>query len=136
MVTKEEKYARKRFLMDLGLKDHPSLSEPSQRVQSAYRIAHACFDCRKSYKIEIEFAGETPNVKCPQCSENLHYMGRSFKTPKQTDVKQWAKVKKLYEAGFVFFSYRHFPEAEPLPERLQDVDDFLARNPDHPMKVG
>ncbi len=62
-------------------------------------------------------------------------MGRSFKAPKKTDKEQWTKVQKLWDAGFRFFSYRSYPDAEPLPARLADVDSFVARNPHHPFKV-
>jgi hypothetical protein len=63
-------------------------------------------------------------------------MGRSFKAPKKRDAEQWAKVERLWNAGFRFFSYRSYPDAEPLPERLRDVDPFIRRNPAHPFRVG
>ena len=122
--------------MDLGLKDYPTLAPTKQRYSSVYRIAHACFNCRKSFKIEIEYLNYTGGHKCPQCGNELEYMGRSFKAPKQKDIKQWEKVRRLIEAGFIFFSYRCFPEAESLPETLQEVDAFIQRNPNHPMRLG
>lgn len=63
-------------------------------------------------------------------------MGRSFKAPKLDDLEQWKKTEKLWEAGFRFFSYRSFPDAEPLPERLSEVEAFIKRNPAHPARVG
>jgi len=68
---------------------------------------------------------------CPECMGEVFDMGRSFKVPKKSDHEQWAKVQKLYLAGFRFFSYRSYPDAEPLPGRLRDVEDFILRNP-HP----
>jgi len=136
MTTKEEKYHRKRFLMDIGVKDYPSLPSIGQRYSYIYRIAHACFDCRKSFKIEVEYLTYKGGHNCPQCGNELQYLGRSFKAPKQKDTKQWEKVRRLIKAGFVFFSYRSFPEAEPLPETLQEVDAFIERNTDHPMRLG
>jgi hypothetical protein len=62
-------------------------------------------------------------------------MGRSFKTPKTSDDEQWKKVCALWLSGFRFWSYRSYPDAEPLPERLRDVSDFIRRNPDHPFRV-
>jgi hypothetical protein len=62
-------------------------------------------------------------------------MGRSFKTPKRSDAEQWQKVQALWSAGFRFQSYRSHRDAEPLPERLQEVDDFIRRNPKHPMRI-
>lgn len=63
-------------------------------------------------------------------------MGRSFKAPKAGDTEQWKKVELLWKAGFRFFSYRSFPDAEPLPERLSEVEAFIGRNPNHPARVG
>jgi hypothetical protein len=51
------------------------------------------------------------------------------------DIEQWKKVEKLWRAGCRFFSYSSFPGAEPLPERLREVADFVARNPDYPFRV-
>jgi hypothetical protein len=62
-------------------------------------------------------------------------MGRTFKAPKRSDVEQWQKVQALWSAGFRFWSYRSHPDAEPLPERLRDVDDFIRRNPKHPTRI-
>jgi len=108
---------------------------PEPRVPAAgdalYLIAHACFDCRKSFKI----APRDHSAVCPQCSGSLNEMGRSFKAPKISDTEQWQKIEKLWRAGFRFFSYRSYPDAEPLPERLRDVDEFIVRNPDHPFRL-
>ena len=95
-----------------------------------YLIAHACFDCCKSWKVRAD-----RDARCPDCGSALHEMGRSFKAPKKTDAEQWAKVKALWSAGFRFGSYRSHPEAEPLPERLREVEDFIRRNPEHPMRI-
>jgi hypothetical protein len=63
-------------------------------------------------------------------------MGRAFKVPKKSDGEQWAKVRALWTAGFRFFnSPSQKGTAEPLPERLRDVDDFARRNPEHPLRV-
>ena len=62
-------------------------------------------------------------------------MGRSFKAPKRTDIKQWEKVRIFWFQGFRFWSYGSNPDAEALPDRLQDVNDFIRRNPSHPLRV-
>lgn len=72
---------------------------------------------------------------CPDCGQPIDLMGRSFKAPKKSDREQWEKIRRLWEAGFRFHSYRSDPEAEPLPKRLRDVDDFIARNPQHPFRI-
>ena len=95
-----------------------------------YLVAHACFDCRKSWKVRRE-----TGMVCPQCGATLHEMGRSFKAQKKSDTEQWEKVRVLWSAGFRFWSYRSHPEAEPLPERLRDVEAFIRRNADHPMRI-
>jgi hypothetical protein len=96
-----------------------------------YLIAHACFDCQTSWKRN----GDSAQV-CPQCRGPLALMGRSFKAPPKTDDAQWKKVRRLWDAGFRFWSYRSFPDAERYPEGVQEVDAFIQRNPDHPMRIG
>ena len=106
---------------------------PAQRVRQKgpdYLVAHACFDCRKSWKVRPVTA-----AVCPHCGSPLHEMGRSFKAPKRSEIEQWAKVRALWSAGFRFSSYRSHPDAEALPERLRDVEDFIRRNPTHPARI-
>jgi hypothetical protein len=62
-------------------------------------------------------------------------MGRSFKAPKKADEAQWKKVRRLWDAGFRFWSYRSFPEAERFPAVVQEVNAFIQRNPNHPMRI-
>lgn len=91
---------------------------------------HACFDCHKSWKLPDDASG-----KCPECGETLHSMGRAFKVPKKSDSEQWAKVRALWFAGFRFLNHTRRQEAEPFPERLREVDDFVRRNTQHPFRV-
>ena len=98
-----------------------------------YLIAHACFDCRKSFKVAPR-RGAAPEATCPICRGLLHEMGRSFKAPPTNDAEQWAKVQALYNAGFRFFSYRS-TSGPPLPARLADVEAFIQDNPAHPLRV-
>ncbi|MET0654847.1 MAG: hypothetical protein ABWY94_04660 [Pseudoxanthomonas sp.] len=96
-----------------------------------YLLAHACFACRKSFKV----APRPDHVAvCPSCAGQLCEMGRSFKAPPMRDTEQWAKVRALYEAGFRFFSYRS-NSAPPLPGRLSEVEAFVRDNPLHPLRV-
>ena len=96
-----------------------------------YLIAHACFDCRKSFKVAPR---PDSTATCPSCGGDLHEMGRSFKAPPAKDAEQWAKVQALYSAGFRFFSYRS-TSGPPLPARLCEVEAFIQDNPAHPLRV-
>jgi hypothetical protein len=95
-----------------------------------YLIAHACFACQKSWKR----TGETEQG-CPECGRPLALMGRSFRAPKKREDDQWEKVRRLWEAGFRFWSYRSYPEAEAYPDDLRDVDAWIKRNTTHPMRI-
>jgi len=99
-------------------------------IGPGYLIAHACFECRKSWKVKPD-----TSAVCRDCCNPLREMGRSFKAPQKADAEQWKKVRMLWEAGFRFSSYRSWPGAEPLPERLRDVAAFVGRNPDHPARL-
>lgn len=95
-----------------------------------YLIAHACFDCRKSWKLS-----EESTAICPQCSGALHWMGRAFKPPKRSDIEQWKKVESLWRAGFRFIPNTGWRDVEPYPERLREIPAFIENNRDHPFRV-
>jgi hypothetical protein len=50
----------------------------------------------------------------------MTFAGRAFRTPKQTDLKQWQKVRLLMEAGFRFYQ-----NGGPKPAKLREVPAFL-----------
>ena len=127
LLTKQERMEKRR---SIGNRDVAGPFVPPYHRGPAYLIAHACFDCRKSWKRH----GERAQV-CPECSQPLALMGRTFRAPPNRDREQWEKVRKLWDAGFRFWSYRSFPEAEPFPEKLREVDAFIRRNRRHPMRV-
>ena len=91
---------------------------------------HACFDCHKSWK-----RPEGTTAKCPECWGSLRWMGRAFKVPKRDDAEQWAKVRALWFAGFRFINHTCWRDAEPFPDRLREVEDFIRRNPHHPFRT-
>lgn len=105
-------------------------ARPKRTDRPTYLIAHACFACRKSWKLPT---GRP--ARCTECGARLADMGRSFRAPAKRDTEQWEKVRALWDAGFRFWSYRSHPEAERLPERLREVAAFIRRNPDHPFRV-
>lgn len=88
-----------------------------------YPVAHACFGCRKSFKMDVGYFVHRP-AKCPQCEQPLAWMGRTFKAPRIDDLKQWKKVEALWNAGVRFQSYRG---TERLPETLSETTPFLQR---------
>ncbi|NJC49805.1 UNVERIFIED_ORG: hypothetical protein GGR78_003099 [Xanthomonas campestris] len=98
---------------------------------AAYRLAHACFGCRRSFKI----APREQVAPCPGCGNALCVMGRSFKAPPARNQAQWRKVERLYRAGFRFFSYRSHP-CVALPAKLSEVGRFIRDNPEHPLRLG
>ena len=88
-------------------------------TKSYYTLPFVCFGCRKSFK------KSAPDFKpffltdaeigrarfaCPQCKQNLHFVGRYFKTPRFCDLKQWRKVGMLYEQGWRADGYHLSPQ--------------------------
>ena len=74
---------------------------------------YACFRYRKSFKQTNRHelppgqrpeGGEPRVVPCPQCGEQMASMGHDFKPPPMKSVKQWQKVRLLFENGFTFHS--------------------------------
>ena len=131
MSTDSEKWHRMAVRRATGSR---APAKPKRRVASAesYLVAHACFACRKSFKVHPR--QDTKSV-CPQCSSELYCMGRSFRAPALSNTEQWRKVQALYAHGFRFFSYRSYPDAPHLPERFREVAVFVAANPVHPFRV-
>jgi hypothetical protein len=131
MARAEEKARRMELRRATGnrkVKAPPAKGSPS----APYRIVHACFTCRRSFKLQPQ--GERGTGVCPGCGGSLYQMGRSFKPPPTRDRKQWAKVQALYAYGFRFFSYRSFMCAS-LPSHWWQVEEFVRDNPEHPFRV-
>ena len=84
MPKREEKRNRMSIRKDIG---NRPLSEASKRATGEipkvkgpdYLVAHACFECRKSFKYPV--VRNAPAV-CPQCRQPLSEMGRAFRAPK------------------------------------------------------
>lgn len=130
MSQPPSKYERMEIRKEIGNRRIPGPSlQPTHRGPD-YLTAHACFDCRKSWKLS-----EESTAICPQCGGQAHFMGRAFKAPKKMDKEQWNKVERLWNAGFRFFPNTGWREVEPYPEHLRDVDEFIRQNPKHPFRV-
>ena len=108
------------------------------------KLQHACFDCRKSWKIEIpqDIFWETYIEKeelqevhpCPECGATLNVMGKNFRAPKKEKKKEWQLVEELYRNGFRFMENGHHG-GSPLPTRLSELQEFLRENPSHPLRI-
>ena len=132
MTTKEEKQRRMELRKDTGTRVIEPPKVPPFHRGPEYLIAHACFSCRKSFKCSVK-DNDHKHV-CPQCSGQLYEMGRSFKAPRTSDIKQWKKVQWLYSEGFRFIGCGSRGGAK-LPSELHQVETFLKENPKHPLKV-
>ena len=105
--------------------------KPRGMVRVDYLIAHACFTCRKCFKLRPR---NERVATCPHCGGVIFEMGRAFHTPQKSDREQWEKVRRLYEAGFRFYRYRSL-SGPSLPSRLSEVESFIAENPEHPLRI-
>jgi tRNA(Ile2) C34 agmatinyltransferase TiaS len=114
----------------LGNRAVPGFYVPRYQRGPDYLIAHACFNCRKSWKLP-----EESTANCPQCGNSMSWMGRAFKAPKKTDTEQWRKVERLWSAGFRFHPNTGWRDVEPYPDRLRDVEGFIRQNLKHPFRV-
>ncbi len=122
-----------RMRIDAGFRKLPEASGPKARPRGpAYLVAHACFDCRVSFKRALRQDGTSAH--CPNCGNLLNPMGRGFKVPPRKNVEGWSVVARLYQAGFRFPT--NWVRANPpLPTRAREVDAFVACNPDHSCRL-
>lgn len=129
MVKKDEKARRMEVRKRTGTRTIEPPKNPRYPRGPAYLVAHACFECRKSFKRKPR----DHDIACPNCGNVLREMGRSFKAPKKTALKQWQKVGMLWNAGFRFPTSN--TDANPYPENLDDVETFIKDNPKHPFRL-
>ena len=132
MPKNEEKQRRMELRKDLGNRVLKPIQPKQESLPSAYLVPHACFHCRKSFKLTK--SNETELRRCPQCGQSLYWMGRNFRPPKMDDKKQWEKVLKLYAAGFRFIGSGNHDEPD-LPKALRDVDAFIRANSNHVLRA-
>jgi DNA-directed RNA polymerase subunit RPC12/RpoP len=92
-------------------------------------MQHACFECRKAFKQNIDYLPEEqsrPEPVCPECGGKVWEMGRTFKAPKQDDVKQWRKVESLVRNDITFHSYGSHGLGR-FPRLLNEVAPFIEK---------
>ena len=135
MTRASEKYHRMDLRRTNGTRAFGRPIKGLRTKTHVYLVAHACFECRSTFKKRrVEAANQTGYI-CPRCKSVLHEMGRSFRAPAKDDSDGWKKVQALYAHGFRFFSYRSFENCPRLPERFRDVDAFVRAYPNHPFRV-
>ena len=132
MAVSEEKYRRMELRKATGTRVIEPPEPPPFHRGPQYLVAHACFDCRKSYKRKVE--DREYKHRCPECDGQMYEMGRSFKAPKSSDTRQWTKVNILYAEGFRFIGCGSH-DGLPLPAKLSDLESFLRDNVKHPLRV-
>jgi len=66
-------------------------------------------------------------MKCPNCNSTAYNVGRKFKPPKWSDVRQWEKVKFLFSHGFHFQSIYVDWERIPYPDTLEEAKEFIKK---------
>lgn len=94
-------------------------------VIQGYLQHWACFQCRKTFKGELS---KRPLERlCPQCRTPMTNMGTDFKAPAQKNVKQWQKVRLLFQAGVKFFPQEGTQLPGERPDTLADVPVFLKK---------
>lgn len=99
----------------------------------AYLFPTVCFDCRRSFKRPRATVWNPVPPKCPLCGGPAVTLGRKFKAPAATDVKQWEKVRRLVDAGFrfqtlwVWDAVKEMKVPARYPEKLNEADAFIRR---------
>lgn len=90
-----------------------------------YLMPYVCLDCQKAFK----YQQSDQQKVCPQCKIALVMLSRKFKTPKQTDRKEWQKVRYLIEQGFRFQSiHEEFYNQKVLyPKTLEEAYEFVKK---------
>ena len=142
MAKGTEKARRAELRKAAGLKRHSELfAERQQREQdlgpqgsrrSAFLVSFACFACRKCFKKPFV---PDQQYKCPQCAQEMAHMGRSFKAPRNTETRQWEKVKQLWSAGYRYHTNTRRQHVPAFPNKLRDLDKWIKQNPKHPFRL-
>ncbi|NMQ19678.1 hypothetical protein E4P82_10990 [Candidatus Competibacter phosphatis] len=101
-------------------------------------MSFACLDCRKSFKREFLLSMGCPKqMSCPDCGSPAYNFGRHFKAPKKTDIKQWKKVRFLFEHGFWF--QRIYDKANryqiiEYPKTMEGAREFVEAYKEYAIK--
>ncbi len=67
---------------------------------------------------------ENRTIKCPECSNVMADLGKDFKAPKKTAVKEWKIVESLFKTGKCFHSCG-CDGIGYIPENPKDYETYL-----------
>ena len=67
---------------------------------------------------------ENRSIKCPECGNLMADLGRDFKAPKKTAIKEWKIVEGLYKTGKVFHTCG-CDGIGYIPQNLKDYEVYL-----------
>jgi len=123
MTRQQERERRKAIKRKLDVRQYDPFPVFRSNRGPAYLTAHACFRCRCSFKLKWTYSDQR-EAPCPNCRRPLAWMGRRFRAPKRSDIRQWKKVEALWNAG-IRFSICNGPDR--MPETLGEVQPFLKR---------
>ena len=103
-----------------------------------YNMAFACLECHKSFKREFVLTDGVPmELKCPDCGGPSYNFGRHFRAPKKSDIKQWQKIKFLFDHGFRFQRIRignWDKDTVRYPDTLEQAKEFVAKYKKYSLK--
>ena len=109
-------------------------------MSSSYTVSFACLECCKSFKRDSELSKGIPNeLPCPNCGNVSYNLGRHFKAPKQSDKKQWDKIRFLVSHGFRFQKirpHRDNNDSVPYPIDLAGAREFVERYKEFSLNIG
>ena len=83
-----------------------------------------CFDCRKSFAISRNQISNE-NLTCPECGKVSFYVNQKFRPPKKGDLKGWAVIKLLVNAGFVFQHISNNDGYVLYPTTMEEAQVFI-----------
>lgn len=118
--------------------------KPSEKAANPhgpdYAISYACLECKTANKRHID--GDPSDypltMPCPICRSGMYHVGRNFRPPKKSDLKQWAKVEYLISHGFLFQKVRPNGingDSVPYPDTLEEAREFVITYAKHAINI-
>jgi hypothetical protein len=87
--------------------------------QIPYRSHLVCFQCRRT----VKHIGD--DVRCSQCSQSMTNLGRKLHVPPRNNLKQWQKLRLLYQSGWRGHDWDIKPKM-----KLRTTKEYLAKRPE------